>query len=282
MDELVKYLYDKAPDNIIIGEDDCNLLIFGDGSCTPTDVKMLLLVVGCDKSITDDTICELRDKYRDDNIFKSLFDSGEKMATIAKIPFVMVGYKKCSIDEINDEYIESMQFMARKICPAGENEHPTIYGSNDFVKYIYKLMGLNCSDSGTNKQKNKSLADVFHVWSRSKLSSRLVKQDFDAIFRDHDHFAMIEVKRSPTISIESWSPFRNDIRNYDIQNQFSKIINAPFYTFHYNGGDCKDSTKVGCYKISGVNIKDRYRWMNYKKTIISADEIIDVLKQKAD
>lgn len=51
-------------------------------------------------------------------------------------------------------------------------------------------MEMDCSDEGTNKEKNKSLADAFHMWSRSKLSSQLVKQDFDAIYNGQDGFSM--------------------------------------------------------------------------------------------
>lgn len=278
MDELVEYLYNAAPENIIIGEDDCNLLILGDGSDVPTKVKMLLLVIGCDEAITSDTICELRIKYQNNTVFKHLFNVGKKMALIAGIPFVMVGYHKCNIDKIDDTYIELMNFMVRKIYPAKKDESHVIYSSNEFVKYLYSLMEMDCNDEGTNKEKNKSLADVFHMWSRSKLSSQLVKQDFDAIYNNEDDFAMIEVKRSPTKTIESWSPYRADGRNYDIQNQFAKIINAAFFTFHHNGGHCNDSTKIGCYKILDVDIKNESKWIDYQKTIISAEEIIDILK----
>lgn len=278
MDELVEYLYNTNPKNIIIGEDDCNLLILGDGSDIPTKVKMLLLVVGCMEAITSNTICELRDKYKNNTVFYHLFDAGKKMAGIAGIPFVMVGYKKCEIDKIDDTYIESMEFIVIKICPEEKDGLPAIYSSNDFVKYLYSLMGMDCNDEGTNKEKNKSLADVFHIWSRSKLSSQLVKQDFDAIYNNEDKFAMIEVKRSPTKTVKSWSPYRADGRNYDIQNQFAKNINAAFFTFHHNGGNCNDSTKIGCYKVLDVDIKSNKKWIDYQKTIISAKEIIGILK----
>ena len=78
-------------------------MIFGDGSNIPTKVKMLLLAVGCTEPITNNTICELRKNYQDNAVFKRLFDAGQKMAAIADIPFVMVGYKKCWIEEIDDE-----------------------------------------------------------------------------------------------------------------------------------------------------------------------------------
>ena len=101
-------------------------MIFGDGSNIPTKVKMLLLAVGCTEPITNNTICELRKKYQDNAVFKRLFDAGQKMAAIADIPFVMVGYKKCGIEEIDDEYIESMSFLTRKIYPKEQGEQPFI------------------------------------------------------------------------------------------------------------------------------------------------------------
>jgi len=277
MDELVKYLYITNPENVIIGEDDCNLLILGEGSHIPTKVKMLLLVIGCKETITTNTIYELREKYISNDVFKHLFDTGKSMATVADIPFVMVGYTKCKVKEADDEYIESMNFMIRKIYPVNCHEQPAVYSSNDFVKYLYSLMGMDCRDEGTNKEKNKSLADVFHIWSRSKLSCQIVKQDFDAIYKKEDRFVMIEVKRSPAKTIESWSPYKQDARNYDIQNQFAKILNADFFTFHHNGGDCDSSTKVGCYKVLDVDINKGRQWIEYQKSIIRAGEIVDVL-----
>lgn len=50
MDELVEYLRCNDPENIIAGEDDCNLLILGDGTDASTKIKMLLLIVGTNPS----------------------------------------------------------------------------------------------------------------------------------------------------------------------------------------------------------------------------------------
>ena len=202
------------------------------------------------------------------------------MATIAKIPFIMIGYKKCNNTIIDDEYLEKMQFMARIICPSNEKEKPKIFESNDFVKYLYALMEINYKDTGTNKQKNKSLADIFHIWSRSKLSSQLVKQDFDAIYLDDDQFTMIEVKRSPSKTIESWAPYKADCRNYDLLNQFAKVLNSAFFTFHHNGGKCVNTTKVGCYEVINVNIDENERWIDYNKSMINAEQIFDLLESK--
>ena len=280
MDEFISYLYQAAPKNVIIGENDCNLLVFGDGSCIPTEVKMLLLVVGCTDPITEHTICELRKQYQNNATFKRLFDAGKKMAAIADIPFVMVGYKKCELEAVDEKYIDSMSFLSRKIYPEIEGEEPAVYTSDKFVPYLYSLMKMECSDEGTKKEKNKHLADVFHIWSRSKLSSRLVKQDFDAIYNNQDDFVMIEVKRSPAKTIEAWSPYRADGRNYDIQNQFAKMIHAAFFTFHHNGGDCNGSTRIGCYKILEVDMNQQENWIGYEKSILPAEKIKDLLEQK--
>lgn len=280
MDELVEYLHRAAPENIIIGEDDCNLLILGDGSQTPAAVKMLLFAVGCTGSITEETIHELRGKYLHNPVFRQLFDCGKKMASIAEIPFIMIGYQKWAIDGDVGKQIETMKFMARKICPEDKKEKPIIFASDEFVSYLYGQIGMDWHGSGTHKEENKRLADIFHVWSRSKLSAQLVKQDFDAIYADQDRFAMIEVKRSPARTVRAWSPYRNDSRNYDIQNQFAKIIKAPFFTFHHNGGTCGDATRIGCYKILDVNTNEKTEWIKYQKSIIRAGQIIGILKGK--
>lgn len=188
----------------------------------------------------------------------------------------MAGYRKCEMEEINDAYLDSMRFWAKSICPKGKEN--VIYESDGFVQYLYSFMEMECHDKGTKKEKNKHIADVFHAWSRAKLSSRVVKQDFDAIYKNQDNYTMIEVKRSPTQTIAHWSPYRADGRNYDIQHRFAEMLHTAFYTFHHRGGQCGDTTEVGCYQISKVDLEAGEEWINYTKSTIKAREIMDILR----
>lgn len=283
MDQLVCYLNNAEPGRFVIGAEDCNLLILGDGGRRPTGISGLLLVVGCAGPIVPETLCALRDKYKRDPFFSSLFVCGEKLAHLAGIPFIMAGYEKCDPTKIDAAFIDAMRFLVVDISSKKkENRRPVILESDAFAAYLHALLGIRAVDAGTHKQKNKWVADAFHVWSRCKLSSRLVKQDFDAIYQLGDRFAMIEVKRSSAKSLQDWTPYKDDMRNYDIQNQFAKIIEAPFFTFHHADAACDDATGVGCYQVLDVNPVDGSEWIDYKKTIVKAQEIPGILKRQLE
>lgn len=282
MDKLLTYLHNMDSEHVVIGKENCNLLIIGDKSKTPTAVHLLLLTVGVAEPITDQTIVLLRNRYQCDLIFKRLFLCGKAMAKAADIPFLMVGYQTCPLDTFQPDaaFLDAMTFMVRKIYPTSGQEQAAIYKSSHFVPYLYHIMGVHYTDAGTGKEENKSVADLFHVWSRAKLSSHIVKQDFDAIYRDGNRFKMIEIKRSPTRSLSVWAPYSNDKRNYDIQNQVSKMLQAPFYTLHHTGGDCNENTFIGCYYVLDVNLRDVKSWIQYQKNIVAAGELLRILNQE--
>ena len=117
MDELLIYLHNTAPDNIIIGDNDCNLLILGASSTCPTTIKALLFVIGCAFDIGEETVDELRKMYSSMLTFRLLYRHGSQLAQLAKIPFIMVAYKKCALEEIDNINLELMSFCVKK-------EHP--------------------------------------------------------------------------------------------------------------------------------------------------------------
>ena len=166
-------------------------------------------------------------------------------------------------------------FLCQKGAP--KKEEFQILDSPSFVTYLYKILDMKYYDAGTHKPKNKSLADVFHLWSRAKLSSHIIKQDLDAIYHNNNVYSMIEIKRSPTRTLGQWPPYKEDSSNYDIQNQFARATSSSFFTFHHNGGECTDETKVGCYKILNVDLSNSADWIDYEKTIIQAKEILKTL-----
>ena len=282
MDELTSYLYSADPEHIVIGKKDCNLLILGDKSRTPTAIRLLLLTIGIAEPVTDKTIELLRVQYRQDKIFRRLFRCAKDMAAASGIPALLTCYQTFPLcqAENNDSFLDDMLFMVREIYPTSGQEQAVVYKSDAFVSYLYRTMGVQYTDSGTDKEKNKRLADVFHVWSRAKLSAHIVKQDFDAIYHNQDRFKMIEVKRSPKRSLSVWAPYSNDKRNYDIQSQISKMLHAPFYTLHYNGGPCDGSTPIGRYLISNVDLQNTDSWIQYDKSIVTAGEMVQTLNQE--
>ncbi len=190
----------------------------------------------------------------------------------------MVAYKKCTPDEIENINLELMSFCVKKEYPTKDNFQ--ILDSPSFVTYLYEILDTKYYDAGTHKPKNKRLADVFHLWSRAKLSSHIIKQDLDAIYHNDKEYSMVEIKRSPTRTLKQWAPYKEDSSNYDIQNQFARATSSSFFTFHHNGGECSDKTQIGCYKILNVDLSDSANWIDYEKTVIQAKEIIKALNNQ--
>lgn len=278
MDELTDYLHKCSPKNIIIGKPDCNLLILGDKSKKPIQIKMVLLTLGRDQ-ISSKTYLKLKTDYQQDQIFNSLYSHGEKIAKLVKVPFAVVVYKKYPSDILENCDVDKMTFLALQDIQSVGQSPAHIYTSKELAGFIYKLIGTGYADQGTAKPENKHIADAFHAWSRAKLSSHLVKQDFDAIYYWKNHYIMIEIKRSPSISLKDWRPFRDDSRNYDMEFHLSEDLQAVFYTFHYNGGNCADSTEIGCYKIKNVDLDAGTDWIEYEKKIIKAGDLLGEMQK---
>lgn len=275
---MQNYLKTSSPKQIIVGKKDCNLLLVGYEKKYETAIRSIFLTVGCSE-ISDVNSCldELRNKYKADGIFRNLFEHGRKLAELAKLSFILTAYKSMEPTDKNEKEINSMRFFSKQIYPL--DSLPQIYSSDGFAEYIYGLLGVSFKDCGTNKKKNKTLADAFHLWSRNKLSAHIIKQDFDAIYYSRGRYTMIEIKRAPSRSLKDWVPYTDDIRNYAIQFKIAQMMNAPYYTFHHNGNTCYDNTLIGCYRIESVDISDP-DGIKYKKKIIRAKDIFDVLEEE--
>lgn len=273
MDELQLYLKRKDPQRIIIGDADCNLLLVGYEQSGFTQIKAILLTVGLpDIASSDVAITELRNKYRNNMTFKVLFDRGKHLAQKANKKFAMIAYKIGDANTMSEKDVDSMVFLAKQIYPSLDKG--ILYDSEQFVNYIYRLIEKKFFDRGTFKAKNKSIADAFHLWSRTKLSAHIVKQDFDIIYY-HNKYVMIEVKRAPSKTVKEWKPYYDDRRNYDIQFKISQALNVPFFTLHHTGGNCNDNTMIGFYKIHNVDANASIMdWMIFDKQIVKANEII--------
>lgn len=168
--------------------------------------------------------------------------------------------------------IDAMVFAAKPIYPDMEDEK--LYSSDEFVDFIYRTIGRSFNDSGTLKEKNRRLADAFHLWSRKKLSAHIVKQDFDILYYNN-RYVMIEVKRAPSKKVEVWQPYYDDKRNYDIQFKISRALNVPFFTLHHVGGTCRDNTRIGFYYIHNVDANASVSdWIVYDKKIVAANQLI--------
>lgn len=276
MDELVSFLHQSDPAHIVVGKQDCNLLVLGDSGLDPTALKLLLLPVGCQEEITPRTIETLRSQYRHDLVFRSLVQCGQQLAALTGLPFFMVGYSICPTEALTPTFLGNMKFLVQGLSPTSAPMPRDILDSPSFANFLHYQLGFHAELSGTHKPKNKHVADAFHVWSRCYLSSRVVKQDFDALYAKDGQFATIEVKRSPVIPLERWKPFSDDAPNYDIQFRFSQRLGAPFFTFHHNGGPCDHTTPIGCYRINQVDLC-RSRWIQYHKSLIHAGDILPLL-----
>lgn len=277
MDELLEYLQSRDPAHIVLGKDDCNLLILGDGSGSFTQVKALLLTVGYPGSFGGDverSAADLRAVWNGDADFARLAGASRVLAERSALPLLLAGY------EARPRYTGTgrltMNFLAKSVLPPGEMR---LYEDRDFARWLYAAMGSSFGDAGSVKPKNRWVADAFHAWSRENLSAFLVKQDFDAVYLSAARWALVEVKRSRVGGITGWRPYREDVRNYDIQSRFAKMIGAPFYTFHHEGGECDDDTPVGCYEVLDVDPREQGSgWMRFRRTVRRAGELLELLE----
>lgn len=231
MDELLQYLKIKLENRITVSGDNIDLLIWGERHYN--EVKIL----GISLNRQEDVALDLRGDQ--------LLSIGKALSDKSGVGFMEIIYPNDLIENPNAELIIN-----------GENK-----SKEDSIDEIQRILGTSYADFGTTKQVNKQVADQFHGWARDNLPTAYVRIDIDAIHSSendvNDIISLIEVKRSTAISVLNWLPYTNDIRNYYIENVFTKLANLNFYTINHSCKDIDvvDNTVRGFYDILDVNIE---------------------------
>ena len=261
MDELSDYLKMNYSKSYITGMEDCNLLLWGVQK--ENIPKLCTLTIGIEYdpyNLTAETIKKiLNNKYKTDAAFNRLVDFGSHFSKSSNIALVIIVYpslrKKYNTrwEETRTIYNEEkVLFYFTSLSDAKEG---SVISGKELRSRIYKYLGKEFSDCGTSKEKNKKLADYFHMWSRDFLSKNLIKFDIDGfiISDDKEKGVLIEIKRSNKPPIPDWKPYSADKPDYELQYSFAKQIDAAFWLLHHEPGQCSDNTIISFFDIIGVD-----------------------------
>lgn len=278
MDELSRYLLERYPNNYITGGDDCNFLIWGAeaaGRLAP-EPKMCSLMVGLEYDPYDLSRAWVRNtlnrKYQNDLTFKKLFSYGREFAAGTSLPFMVIVYPSMR-REFEDRWEDSRaryapeQVLFYCHCITENRVARNILNGAGLKEAIYRDLGVNYTDTGTSKAKNKRLADYFHLWSRDSLTSRIIKFDLDGfLFSDQGgRSALVEFKRSSqTPWIPEWYPVY-DKPDYILQYAFAKKIGAGFWLLHHERNPQRKEKYVSFFEIGGIEENEREYFLRFKQ-----------------
>ena len=127
--------------------------------------------------------------------------------------------------------------------------------------------------SGNVKPINKSVNDLFQVWSRSYLNPYCVVNDVDALVRGEKSNKIIELKR-PVESAAEWKPYRNDLRNYQRSKELSDMTSSEIVNIAYN----LNKPEGSLVQIFSTPVKkDNSLGIVYSKLIVKSSEAIDYI-----
>lgn len=275
MDELSQYLLERYPDNYITGDDDCNLLIWSTEEDVNRTPKMCSFMIGLEYdpySLPEMQIRGVLDRdIRNNSARKKLLGYGSKFAENMRLPFMMIVYpamrkefdgrwedskSKYDPEQVNFYCAESLNsFAGRIVSGAGLRE------------LIYHHLGGNYSDAGTTKEKNKKLADYFHLWSRDSLTRHIVKFDLDGFIfsAESGKTALVEFKRSTQAPwIPEWYP-TYDKPDYILQYTFAQKIGAGFWLLHHEKRAPLEEGYVSFFDIDGIDRSEPEYFLHFRR-----------------
>ena len=127
--------------------------------------------------------------------------------------------------------------------------------------------------TGNVKPINKSVNDLFQVWSRSYLNPYCVVNDVDALVRGEKSNKIIELKR-PVESAAEWKPYRNDLRNYQRSKELSDITSSEIVNIAYN----LNKPAGNMVQLFTTPVKqDNSLAIQYSKLVVKSSEAIDFI-----
>lgn len=98
------------------------------------------------------------------------------------------------------------------------------------LKDKLKSYGLDITDGQCDKYLNDSTSSAYHKWQRNSLGNKIIVTDMDLlrVNEQGDTTEIIELKRSYK-TVQDWSPYTDDFKNFDLLETISGKINIPFY-----------------------------------------------------
>jgi hypothetical protein len=179
-------------------------LVYGDNKCSP---KLLVFVVGVNNERYDLDFSEKE---------KEAFFLLNNLAVKCNLPVRVIKFNS------EDNSIEKI-----KIYEDVNSDFKDL--SLMKLKDVFKEYGLPISDSATAKYLNDRTSSAYHKWQRGHLGRDLTVSDIDLwkLNPDGNVQRIYELKRS-YYSIERWSPFPDDYRNFRLLSNMANIANIRF------------------------------------------------------
>lgn len=292
MDELSEYLLQHYPNNYITGNQDCNLLIWGAKGEVRHKPQMCTLNVGFEYDPyalpKEDIINCLNGEIQDNFAFRKLLNYGTMFAQRMDLPFMIIVYPSLR-REYNDCWeksksrydTEQVQFYC---VESNIPKDGSIVNGSGLRSMIYANLHCSYSDKGTSKDKNKRLADYFHMWSRDSLTRYITKFDLDGFIvnAQSGKDVLVEFKRSTKNPwIPNWYP-KYDKPDYILQYTFAQMIGADFWLLHHEQRVPLEEGRVSFFDIKEIDESQSEYFLHFKKRVmqlplhgdISLDSII--------
>lgn len=275
MDELSKYLLETYPNNYITGGDDCNLLIWGTEGAIQHTPKMCSLMIGLEYDpyhLPEAQIKNFLDQdVRNDFTYQKLLSYGSEFARKMSLPFVVIVYPSMRREfegrwENSKSKYDPEQVNFYCAYPLDSFQGRTVSGTV-LRSLIYDFLDVHYVDTGTAKEKNKRLADYFHMWSRDSLTRHIVKFDLDGFLFNEESgkSALVEFKRSSEFPwIPNWYP-KYDKPDYILQHTFARMIGADFWLLHHERRAPLEEGYVSFFDIKEIDESEPEYFLHFKR-----------------
>lgn len=275
MNELAKYMLENYPNNFITGGDDCNLLIWGTEGAVRHTPRLCSLLIGLEYDPYNLPEARIRDalgtSFRSDLTCQKLLWYGSKFVEKMNLPFAVIVYPSMR-EEFEGRWEESgsrydperVQFFC---AHSGDSFQGGTVSGAGLRSLIYGFLNVSYSDTGTGKEKNKTLADYFHMWSRECLTRHIVKFDLDGFIFNEDSgkSALVEFKRSSQYPwIPEWYP-QYDKPDYILQHTFAKMIGADFWLLHHETRAPLSEGYVSFFDISDIDESEPEFFLRFRR-----------------
>ncbi len=151
---------------------------------------------------------------------------------------------------------------------AGQPQKGAVPGS-ELRQVLYRNLGQEYRDTGTSKDKNKQIADYFHLWSRDCLSKNIAKFDIDGFLADGsgNKKVLVEIKRShQSPYIPEWYP-KYDKPDYLLQFALASAIGAKLWILHHELGTENALKNVSFFEVADVFENEENTFLHFSRRI---------------
>lgn len=266
-DEFLDYMKSKMNDRLVMSFDNTHLLLWGIRENSSVELLGLTLTVGVEDPRTTKNHPQSLDDRLGNVLKVTSLLSHRSNSTFFVILYPISGDSPFVVTDPKDpaNWSRSLEAQEAKMSQLVE----------DFFK-------THLGNRGTTKPVNKDTSDWFHVWSRENLPKEYVKANIDGLImnKERNPEILLETNRSSAVP-HSWSPYKDDCRNYYLQHLLAKLSDLSFWTvYHVKGTTVEDNTAVALFQVSDVSLKPADKWITYDRLNIDASEVIKLANER--